>query len=75
MPDVFDNCPRLPVIISKIATEQAGGWKISLIVPETAAEIVRQLVGTENKRVYTCGLADCGELPAEPKRGPGRPKG
>lgn len=59
--------------ISKIATQSAGGWKISINVPESMAEAVRPLLGSENTVLFNITFDMISELEI-PKRGPGRPK-
>jgi hypothetical protein len=70
----FTDCPVAPGTIAKIATNSAGGWTIKIDIPQTAEEVVKQLIGSENTRVYSIGFADQGALPESPKRLPGRPK-
>ncbi len=69
----FTNCPVLPGVISKISTNSAGGWSIKIDVPEIAGDIVRQLLGSENKIVYSIALSQMQEI-ERVERGPGRPK-
>lgn len=70
----FSNATVVPAIIDKISSNKAGGWSIRLDVPEIAKEQIRQLVGTENKSVYSVGLLYVQEMEIPEKRGPGRPK-
>ena len=65
--------PMLPAAIAKISTQTAGGWKISLDIPESAGEIIKQLIGTENKTVYTVSFDAISEI-EQVKRRPGRPR-
>ena len=68
----FSDCPVVPAIISKISTNTAGGYKITLDIPEIAGEIVAALMSSTNRIVYSVAFADTGEA-IEP-RSPGRPK-
>ena len=68
------NAAVLPAVIQKIATNSAGGWTVRLDVPESAADIVRGLLGTENTLVYAVAFSSTGECLTKPRRGPGRPK-
>lgn len=60
--------------IAKIATQAAGGWKIYLDIPESMGPVVRLLIGTENKIVYTVSFNELSLIECTEKRGPGRPR-
>jgi hypothetical protein len=60
--------------IAKISTQTAGGWRIALDVPEIMGEVVRQLLGSENKIVYNISFDAISEIDQPEKRQPGRPK-
>ncbi len=63
----------IPALIDKISTNKAGGWTIKLDVPEIAADPIKQLIGTENKKVYKITLRAVQDLEIPEKRKPGRP--
>jgi hypothetical protein len=60
--------------ISKISSQTAGGWSVKLDVPENMGEIIRQLIGSENKIVYNISFDEVGSIEQPEKRQPGRPK-
>jgi hypothetical protein len=43
---------QIPCVITKISTLHAGGWNITIHVPETGAQQVKALVGTENHQSF-----------------------
>ena len=70
-----DQGPMLTGCISKITTQSAGGYKITIDAPEIMAPVVRQLLGTENKKIYNISFNEIGEIEAAPKQKPGpKPK-
>lgn len=67
--------PMLTGAIAKISTQTAGGWKIALDVPESCGEVVKQLIGTENKVVYNVSFDKLSEIKERPREKPGpKPK-
>ena len=70
----MSDSPMFSFAISKISTQQAGGWKITLDVPQNMEPVVRQLLGTENRIIYRGTFEDLGEIDQSAKRSPGRPR-
>ncbi len=70
----FDDATVIPALIDKISSNKAGGWSIRLDVPQIAAEQIKQLIGTENSKLYSIGLKAVQDIEKQEKRGPGRPR-
>ncbi len=69
----FETATVIPGLIDKISSNKAGGWTIKIDVPEIAAAEIKQLIGTENKKIYKIGLEAVQDIDTA-KRSPGRPK-
>lgn len=69
----WDEALGLSFLIARIKTNQAGGWQVTLDVPEIAQDQVKQLLGTENKVLYAGRLLKIDEI-NQTKKQPGRPK-
>lgn len=69
----WEAATRMPAILSRIKSCASGGWTLTLDVPEIAQEQIRQLVGTENKAVYSVAMLQLSEIIEQKPRKPGRP--
>lgn len=43
---------QIPCVVTKISSHPAGGWAVTMHIPEFSASSVRELVGLENKQSF-----------------------
>lgn len=60
---------QIDCTITRIATVAAGGWSLTVHIPEIFAPQVKPLIGHENKTQFVLMLVEAGKIEGERKEG------